>query len=65
MKVTKEQIESIPARDFYFGGYDSITFEAYGDDIFHIHDCPETITGKEGIKGYFLRNLDRVIKENG
>ena len=63
MKTIRESIEQIPAKDFYFGGYESITFEAYGDDIFFIHDCPETITGKEGIKGYFLRNLDRAIKE--
>ena len=63
MKTIRESIEQIPAKDFYFGGHDSITFEAYGDDIFFIHDCPATITGKEGIKGYFLRNLDKVIKE--
>ncbi len=63
MKTLREKIEAIPARGFYAGGYKTVTFEAYGDEIHLIHNCPENIRSGKYIKEYFLNNLDLVITE--
>ena len=64
MKNLRKNIEAIPAKDFFAGGYDTVTFEAYGDEIYHIHNCPDDIAEGEKIKEYFLNHIGEIIIES-